>query len=148
MFLLMKGEPTKMKIKNIKEKIFYAIAIGVSIFFLFFFIGASWISYEVKDQCQEAKREYGGDCVESLISLLDDESKGFRARNNAIWSLGQLGDGRALPVLQNYYTGIIPEREPLDKSISQYELKKAINLTSGGPNIIAWIWRNGLKNYW
>lgn len=133
-----------MKIKNIKQKVFYAGAIGISIFFLFFVIACLWIGYEVKNQCQSAKREYGGDCVEALIKLLNDENKGFRARNDAIWALGQLGDSRALPVLQGYYTGKIPDREPLDKMISQYELKKAVNLTSGGFNISAFIWRNGI----
>jgi hypothetical protein len=130
-----------MKIKNLKALFFYIIAVGISIFFLFFIVTCSWIGYEVKNQCQEAKREYGGDCVESLITLLNDKNKGFRSRNDAIWALGQLGDNRALSILQNYYTGNIPPREPLDESISQYELKKAINLTNGGINIGAWVWR-------
>jgi hypothetical protein len=143
-----------MKIKNIKQKFFYAGAIGINIFLLFFVILCSWIGYEVKNQCQSAKREYlpvdrqvaDMDCVEALISVLNDENKDFRSRNDAVWSLGQLGDARALPTLQSYYTGNIPEREPLDKSISQYELKKAINLTSGGFNITSFVWRNGLLN--
>jgi len=135
-----------MKIKNIKQNLLYIIAIGASIFFLFFFIGCSWIGYEVKGQCQKAKRQYGGDCTKALIALLNDENNGFRARNDAIWALGQLGDGHALPVLQSYYTGNIPEREPLDKMISQYELKKAVSLTSGGTNIASFIWRGILKS--
>jgi len=130
-----------MKIKVIKGKIFYVAAIGISIFLLFFVITCSWIGYEVKSNCQDAKRQYGGDCVSALIKLLDDGHQGFRARNDAIWTLGQLGDSRALPVLKKYYTGNIPARESLYKSISQYELKKAINLTSGGLNISAFIWR-------
>jgi len=128
----------------IKQKLFYIGAVGVSIFLLFFVIACTWIGYEVKDKCQEAKREYKGDCVEALIALLNDEDKTFRPRNSAIWALGQLGHKRALPVLQKYYTGHIPQREPLDKMISQYELKKAINLTNGGLNISAFIWRNGI----
>ena len=138
-----------MKVKTIKEKLFYVVAIGISIFLLFFFIAGTWIGYDVKSKCQDAKREYGGNlpngkasCVEALILVLEDESKGFRTRNNAIWVLGQLGDSRALPVLESFYTGEIPDREPLDEMISQYELKKAINLTSGGTNISAFIWRN------
>jgi len=130
-----------MKIKNIKEKLFYTIAIGTSIFLLFFIITCSWIGYEVKDECQEAKREQSGDCTEALIAVLKNENRSFRSRNSAIWALGQLGDSRALPVLQSFYTGNIPKREPIDKSISQYELKKAIKLTGGGINISAFIWR-------
>lgn len=134
----------KTKTKTIIEKLGYIFAISLSIFLLFFIIICSWIGYEVKDQCQKAKREYGGDCVESLISLLEDEKKDFRSRNDAIWALGQLGDSQALPVLQNFYTGNIPPREPLTKTISQYELKKAIKLTSGGFNITAIFWRYNL----
>jgi len=130
-----------MKTKTVLQKLAYVSAVGAGIFLLFFIIICAWIGYEVKDLCQEAKREYSGECVESLTYLLGDESKGFRERNDAVWTLGQLGDRRALPVLQSYYTGVIPEREPLDKSISQYELKKAINLVSGGFNISAIIWR-------
>jgi len=130
-----------MKIKAIKEKLFYTIAIGASIFLLFFFIGSVWIGYEAKSLCQNARWQYGGDCVEALIAQLDDEHQGFRTRNHAIWALGQLGDSRALPVLKSYYTGNIPDREPLDGTISQYELKKAVELAKGGTNITAFIWR-------
>jgi hypothetical protein len=129
-----------------KQKIIYIIVVGISIFLLFFVITCSWIGYEVKNQCQSAKGEYGGDCIKALISLLNDEKKGFRDRNDAVWALGQLGDSRALPILKSYYTGIIPSREPLNKTISQYELKKAKNLTSGGFNMSAIIWRNGIIN--
>jgi len=128
-------------IKQIKQPVFFAGAIGLSIFMLFFVIAATWIGFDVKSKCREAKDEYGGDCTEALMNLLNDKNRGFRQRNSAIWVLGQLGDGRALPVLQSYYTGNISPREPLDEAISQYELKKAINLTSGGANISAIFWR-------
>lgn len=134
-----------MKIKNIRAKLFYLFAIGTSIFLLFFVITCTWIGYDVKKQCSEAKKDYQGDCVESLINLLNDEKRSFRERNSAVWALGQLGDNRALSTLQSYYTGNIPDREPLNESISQYELKKAVNLTSGGANIAAWAWRFGIE---
>lgn len=131
-----------MKIKAFREKFFLVFAIGTSIFLLFFFITNVWIGYEAKRLCQEAKWEYQkNDCVEALILTLDDERQGYRTRNHAIWALGQFGDSRALPVLQKYYTGNIPDREPLDETISQYELKKAVELSSGGLNITAWTWR-------
>ena len=135
-----------MRIKGIKQVFLYVATIGLSIFLLFFFICCSWIGYEVKNKCQEAKGDYGGDCVEALVELLGDESKEFRSRNDAIWALGQLGDSRALPILQSYYTGNIPPRESLNKTISQYELKKAINLASGGLNITAVFWRYNINN--
>ncbi len=91
-----------------------------------------------------AQNKYGGDCVEAFIGLVDDETEDFRSRNDAIWALGQLGDSRALPVLNNYFTGIIPDREPLNSVISQYELSKAIKLAEGGTNLTAWAWRGSV----
>lgn len=116
--------------------------IGIGIFLLFFVATGILIGREVDKQCQIAKENYGQDCVESLVALLNDENRSFRLRNSAIWALGQLGDKHSLPFLQKYYTGHIPEKEPLDKMISQYELKKAIKLVSGGLNMTAFIWRN------
>ncbi len=131
-----------MTTNTIKEKVLYVLAIGISIFLLFVFITSVWIGHEAKNLCQQAQWQYGGNCTEALISQLDDQHQAYRRRNHAIWALGQLGDGRALPVLEKYYTGDIPNREPLDETISQYELKKAINLVNGETNISAWIWRN------
>jgi len=124
-------------IKQLRQSIFFVLSIGISIFLLFFVICCTWIGFDVKTKCQDAKREYGGTCTESLISLLKDESRSFHSRNSAIWTLGELGDTKALPVLQSFYTGNIPDREPLNETISQYELKKAINLTNGGFNATA-----------
>ena len=75
------------------------------------------------------------------MAVLADEDRSYRARNSAIWALGQLGDVRVLPLLESYFTGQIPEREPYDAGISQYELKKAIKLAGGGLNLTAWAWR-------
>jgi hypothetical protein len=136
-----------MENKSLANLVMYISAIGISIFLLFFVIGCTWIGYEVKNQCQRAQRVYDGDCVEALIAQLDDENQTYRNRNDAVWALGQFGDSRSLPVLQKYYTGNIPDREPLDLTLSQYELKKAVNLASGGTNIAATIWRLMIKEY-
>ena len=122
----------------------YGAAIGICILLLIFVIGVTWIGFDVKTQCQQAQSEYGGDCVEALLGVVQDEHRGFRVRNYAIWALGQLGDGRAQPVLASMYTGVIPPREHLDKGISQYELRKAVDLTGGGTNILALFWRHGV----
>lgn len=55
----------------------------------------------------------------------------------AVWALGQIGDARALPVLQKYCTGNTPPRESPERVISRYELKKAIHLLRGGWNVRA-----------
>ena len=128
--------------KKLINKLLFLGVIGMSVFALFFVITSVWIGFDVKRQCRDAKSEYGQDkCVDALLMILNDEGRGFSARNSAIWALGQLGDEKALPVLQSYYTGIIPDKEPLDGVISQYELKKAVNLTSGGKNLTAIFWR-------
>lgn len=132
----------EVKIEDIGRKLYYSAVIAVGVFLFSFFIAGNWIGYEVKATCREAKGKYDGDCVEALMSFLEDENQSFRARNNAIWALGQLGNNRTLPVLQSYYSGSIPAREPLDEVISQYELRKAIKLTSGGINISAFVWRS------
>ena len=125
----------KRLLKKKKRTLAYLLA-GLAILFILFFIAPSFIiGMDVKKLCIRAKKNYAGDCVEALITQLNDENQDFRARNHAIWALGQLGDSRALPVLQSYYTGNIPDRERLNEAISQYELKKAINLTNGGVNL-------------
>jgi len=131
----------KVKNKTLISRILYLGAIGISICMLFFVVTCTLIGYDAKDRCREAQYEYEGGCVEAIIASLNDENNSFRTRNNAIWTLGQMGDERALPVLQSYYTGNIPEREPYDAGISQYELSKAIKLAGGGLNLTAWAWR-------
>lgn len=134
-----------MTLKIIKQNFLYILAVGLSIFLLFFFITCTWIGFEVKSLCVDVSSKYGGTCLDSLIMSLQDNTNSFKSRNDAIWALGQIGDPKALPVLQSFYTGNIPDREPYNDTISQYELKKAINLTSGGTNLSAFIWR-GLLN--
>ncbi len=125
---------------SILKKISYLAAIGFSIFALFFVITCTWIGFDVKDQCKIAQDKYQSDCVTSLSALVEDESMPFRQRNSAIWALGQLGDSKALPTLEKYYTGIIPAREALDQGISQYELQKAIKMAKGGLNLSKLFW--------
>jgi len=124
-----------------KQKLLYLLVVGASIVLLLFVISSSFIGYEVKTKCVQARDRYGGDCVEALSRVVDDESSSFSSRNSAVWALGQLGDARGLSVLEKYYTGNIPTRESWNGTLSQYELKKAIKLVSGGFNITAVAWR-------
>ena len=120
------------------------MAIGLGTFFLLFISTSALIGFGVTQDCQQAQKKYEGSCVKALSAMLGDEQNNFRDRNNATWALGQLGDSRALPILQKYYTGQIPQREPYDQMISQHELKKAIYQCQGGFNITAYVWRNSL----
>jgi len=135
----------KLTILN-KKQIFGFLLTSLALGFILFFLATSYIIGEsVKKLCFEAKSQYSGDCPKALISLLNDHNQSFNKRNQAIWALGQLGDSRALKPLQKYYTGVLLKKESLHQTISQYELKKAINLTSGGINIAAWAWRYRIK---
>lgn len=132
-----------MNMHNLKTTILSSLAVGISILLLLFVIGGIWIGHEVKSNCFLAQNAYGGECVTALTQLLNDKNRSFRERNSAIWTLGQLADQRALPVLEKYYTGHIPDREPLNGTISQYELSKSLKLVRGGTNLSAFIWRSG-----
>lgn len=134
-----------MNKKNVRQTILrtalYISSIGLSILFLFAVITYSWLGFEVKSNCQTAKRAYGGDCISSLSRLVADENRSYRERNSATWALGQIADKRALPTLERLYTGNIPDREPLDKTLSQYELRKAIKWCKEG-NGTSWMYKN------
>lgn len=134
-----------------KEKLtqwfLYWLVLGFGFFILIFLITSTWIGVDVRERCLAARSKYEGDpafagqdCVEALIQVVDSEDNSFRERNQAIWSLGQLGDERAREVLEKYYTGNIPEREPYDDGLSQYEMKKALKLVDGGFNITHLVW--------
>ena len=139
-----------MKSKLTKRIVLVSGAAAVGAILLFFLLTGAVIGSQVSETCQDARRIYGSpgpsprnDCVFSLITLLFDEHQDFQSRNRAIWALGQLGDARAFAVLARYYTGKIPSRESPDRTISQYELRKAIALTTGSINITAVVWRHG-----
>lgn len=132
--------------KTLKRWVLYGLLMGAGMMVLVFLITSSLIGVEVRERCQTAISKYEGDCVEVLMVTVASEEESFRNRNYGIWALGQLGDTRAMPLLESMYTGNIPEREPYDDSISQYELKKAIALVGGGFNATAWVWRRNLSN--
>ena len=99
-----------------------------------------WIGSDVYAAGDAAVKEYGGDRVDALTKYVDSPAHSFEERNRAVWALGHLGDARALPVLEKYYTG-----QPCDheRTLCQRELKKAIRLCKGGVNLPALVWRHG-----
>ncbi len=98
---------------------------------------------QVKTTCIKAQKEYQKDCIDSLSKLVLSDTKTYRERNDAVWALGQLANKRALPALRTLYTGTIPEREPLDSTLSQYELRKAIRWCEQG-NGTSWMYSIGI----
>lgn len=121
----------------------YIIGLGIMLFLFVFLATCSWIGYGVRNRCEIAQQRYEGDCVEALLSLVQDESANPGDKNHAIWALGQLGDDRALPYLESIYTGYEPGEPPgkWDAAVSQYELSKAVKLLRGGFNLSAIVWR-------
>lgn len=128
---------------NMKKIIFILTAFGVAAVVFFYLVTSTWIGMGVREKCSVAQKMYTGDCVEALISYVDDsDNHTLRKRNQAVWALGQLGDNRALPILEKYLTG---EECDHEKFMCQYELEKAIKLVSGGFNITHFVWRRSIN---
>lgn len=130
-----------MKIKlNFNKVVFLVMALFLSLILIFFFFTFLTIYSKVKSTCLEAQKEYKLSCVDSLTKTVQSDNKTFREKNTAIWTLGQLADKKALPILRNLYTGKDPWKESYDKIINQYELKKAITWCEKG-NITSWMYK-------
>ena len=106
---------------------------------------STWIGYRVHTVCITATKHYSGDCSEALVKVVDEESYEYRFRNDAVWALGQLGDRKSLSILQRHYTGVVPPKENYDQTLSQYELRKAIELVTKDQNLTALWWRADQK---
>ncbi|MBN1822994.1 MAG: hypothetical protein JW803_01600 [Endomicrobiales bacterium] len=122
-----------------------AVVIAIVALIVLAAAGAAWsfrtIYSHVADISAQASAEFGAPAADALMMTLQDETRPFRERNRAVWALGQLADRKALPVLKKYYTGDIPEKEPLDKVLSQYELAKAIKWCEKG-NATSWMYKD------
>lgn len=122
---------SRLRIALVAGVILLAIAyIGISLV-----IGSG-----IRSISETALRDFPGDRVSALMALVESDRHGFRDRNRAIWALGQLGDARALPMLEMRYTGTESDERI---ELSQYEIKKAILLCKGATNISAFVWRRG-----
>jgi hypothetical protein len=122
----------------------WGLVVGLILLMVLFLLTCGSIGGGVRSISDKALREYSGDRVTVLMAFVESEEQGFRDRNRAIWALGQLGDGRALPILEKYYAGgSLEKREDLSRELSQHELKKAIHLCEGAVNISAVVWRHG-----
>ncbi|MDK2980835.1 MAG: hypothetical protein PWQ55_1182 [Chloroflexota bacterium] len=134
----------KNKNKKFLRILGYLAILGLSLFVMLFVVSSAWIGYNVKNKCTDAISHYGGDCVEALSAQLLDESLDYGARNSTTWALGEIGDRRALPVLESLYTGQVAAQGSWDGELSQYELRKAIKLINSDFNLTHWAWRNNL----
>ncbi|MGE5457937.1 MAG: HEAT repeat domain-containing protein [Methanococcaceae archaeon] len=82
----------------------------------------------VKENISIAKKEYPGKAEDALLAYLADSTKSPRERTEiAVWTLGQIRSGKALPVLKSLYKND-PEGKTCrhDSELCQYEIHKAI----------------------
>jgi len=84
-----------------------AIRISIILFILLLLLlSDGWIiGSRVKSFRQMAQANFPGDRVSALISMVDCKICNTNDRDHAVWALGQLGDERALPVLEKYNAG-------------------------------------------
>ncbi len=114
-------------------------AVIALVLFAALFLGTGWlIGSGVHAAGEAALLERPGERVPALMAYIESPTHTLRARNRAVWALGQLGDARALPVLEKHVTGRECEHA---RALCQYELRKAIRLCRGATNMSAFIWR-------
>lgn len=132
-------ESKRSKWFAIAKKILICGILTCLVFVLIVYGMACWsIRSGVEEICAEATQEYPGDKVEALIAYVQSENHNLKDRNRAVWASGQIGDKRALSVLEKFYVG---ESCDHDKYLCQHELKKAIDLCKAGVNLCAWVSR-------
>lgn len=97
---------------------------------------AWWIRIDVHKTAAVATREFPGDEVEALLAYVQSDEHGLSDRNRAVWALGQIGDRRALPVLEHFYTGRECQHS---RFLCQKELRKAIDKCNGRNGPPRWL---------
>lgn len=120
----------------------------IALIFTFIFVTA--ISFYVihkgvKEITVIAKNRYNENSVNSLIEFVKSDGNSFKDRNKAIWALGQLADKKALAFLESKQKeGWKGEKEDLHKTLSQYEINKALCWGREG-NLTSWMYKNRKK---
>jgi len=93
--------------------------------------------------CLDAQGLHPGDKVEALLALIKSDNASFKAKNRAIWALGQIGSKRALPLLRELDTPEV-QPKPYDSSayIVQYSVEKAITQIESNISLTRWMYKN------
>ena len=118
-----------------------ALFIMVATVLVLYGYGCHLIFSGVQKITREAQANYTGEPVLALVALVEDESAPFENRNSAIWALGQIGDERALPVLEKLDIAEV-QHPPYDSTayIVQYSVEKALK-QSNGFTVTRWMYR-------
>lgn len=99
--------------------------------------GVGSIDAAVRNTCLEAGAADRESCIDTLCRVAVSSEQPFERRNQAVWALGQLGDPRALPVLEQLRTGVpCPQPCRKDRQICQLEVEKAIRWCRGGNRLV------------
>ncbi len=115
--------------------------LSVVVVLLCFYVGISfYIGHQVRDAIAVAQSSSIGDPVTALLAVVNSPDATLEVKNQAIWALGQLGDPRALPILEPLVSG---EECDHAQQICQQGLEKAIPLCRGERNFGALVWRHG-----
>ena len=119
-----------------KRPLGYGILICFTLLLVAFLCICFSIRSSVKEISAQATQEYPGDRVEALMTYVESKNHSLRQRNRSVWALGQIGDRRALPLLEKSWTG-----KPCDHSstLCQREVGKAIKQCKGSFNATAWL---------
>jgi hypothetical protein len=120
----------------VKKVLVYGLLFCFAFLFIVYLMICWSIRSSVKEMSAEATQQYPGDRVEALTAYVESENRSLRQRNRAVWALGQIGDERALPVLEKWYTGRACDH---DNSLCQRELQTAIKGCKGSFNATAWL---------
>ena len=120
----------------VRQVLVYGVLPCLALLLIAFVLICWSIRSSVIDVSAEAVREHPGDGIEALMACVDSDNHSLKQRNRAVWALGQIGDKRALGVLEKWYTGGPCDH---DTSLCQRELAKAINLCYGAFNATAWL---------
>lgn len=132
---------------NTRRRIVLLSFVSISVLALILFCYSFYVIFgDVKKACLKAQSEYEGDRIISLVQYIQSDGNTFRARNSAIWALGQLADKKALPFLYEL-DKTLPEQEKCSYGdyLCKYEVQKAIKWCEEG-NITNWMYRN--RNNW
>ena len=117
-----------------------ALCYAALISFTLLLVAFAGICFSIRSGVQEIARtavhHYPGDRVEALMKYAESPNHSLAQRNRAVWALGQIGDKRALPLLENHRTG-----QPCDhgSALCQREIAKAIDACNGAFNATAWL---------
>ena len=117
-----------------------AIAVSLALFVLAALTLATdglIIGSSVRLFSHQAQSRFPGDRTEALIALAKCQTCDVRDRNHAVWTLGQLDDQTALPVLESCYSG---KCGALDEEMLKLALRHLRHQDSNRSEAFLWRW--------